>query len=305
MRFLLLASVMSVSCANFSMDNSQAENNPVATKTCHVCNVVSKHKCAKCKSVSYCSRECQAADWPKHKVHCFVPVHAAAVDKMKIRASTEVIYIPQSHGFDGKMSVESIRSQRKIYDLLKQMVALDPDIKIVYESAFYFSDDDSKNWYGKNHSIDHDRAVDALYAEGVITENNLVKSVNIGPGSPYQIADEQYASLRTRLYARAFAVGQDRAINEIMPAMRKNIGIDREVEVIHALAKSIKEHPTKKHVLIFGRTHEFSRFFKRAPSIKFSIAKDFSEQPIYDQMQCTNEDYQKFFSTFKNPLEEI
>ena len=27
-------------------------------------------KCAKCHSVSYCRRECQVADWPRHKRPC-------------------------------------------------------------------------------------------------------------------------------------------------------------------------------------------------------------------------------------------
>ena len=27
-------------------------------------------KCAKCFSVSYCGRECQVADWARHKRHC-------------------------------------------------------------------------------------------------------------------------------------------------------------------------------------------------------------------------------------------
>ena len=29
-----------------------------------------KGNCAKCQAVAYCSRECQRADWVRHKRHC-------------------------------------------------------------------------------------------------------------------------------------------------------------------------------------------------------------------------------------------
>ncbi|KAJ7796861.1 hypothetical protein B0H14DRAFT_2913238, partial [Mycena olivaceomarginata] len=27
-------------------------------------------KCSRCKMMTYCNRECQAAHWPVHKIHC-------------------------------------------------------------------------------------------------------------------------------------------------------------------------------------------------------------------------------------------
>ncbi|KAJ1429411.1 hypothetical protein B484DRAFT_328975 [Ochromonadaceae sp. CCMP2298] len=37
---------------------------------CFVCNEKSVHTCDKCRSVSYCSPECQRSDWKTHKIAC-------------------------------------------------------------------------------------------------------------------------------------------------------------------------------------------------------------------------------------------
>ena len=51
-------------------------------KGCAVCGVeVAKLKrCTACKAVSYCSRECQSADWPQHKLKCKQMQQAAEED---------------------------------------------------------------------------------------------------------------------------------------------------------------------------------------------------------------------------------
>ncbi|XP_023319023.1 zinc finger MYND domain-containing protein 10 [Trichogramma pretiosum] len=41
----------------------------IESKKC-VCKKVAKHRCSRCKEASYCSRECQVKDWPKHKSLC-------------------------------------------------------------------------------------------------------------------------------------------------------------------------------------------------------------------------------------------
>ena len=38
--------------------------------SCVRCDKGGDKKCAKCHSVSYCGRECQRADWPRHKRLC-------------------------------------------------------------------------------------------------------------------------------------------------------------------------------------------------------------------------------------------
>lgn len=37
---------------------------------CYVCGKEGKKLCGQCCVARYCSRECQKADWPKHKIQC-------------------------------------------------------------------------------------------------------------------------------------------------------------------------------------------------------------------------------------------
>lgn len=47
---------------------------------CHICKAIKElMKCGKCKSVSYCSKEHQLQDWPRHKEFC---KHITAVDRI-------------------------------------------------------------------------------------------------------------------------------------------------------------------------------------------------------------------------------
>uniref|UniRef100_A0A1Q3FT13 Putative zinc finger mynd domain-containing protein 10 n=1 Tax=Culex tarsalis TaxID=7177 RepID=A0A1Q3FT13_CULTA len=39
-------------------------------KICSTCRKPAEKRCSKCESVFYCSRECQVADWPRHKELC-------------------------------------------------------------------------------------------------------------------------------------------------------------------------------------------------------------------------------------------
>jgi endogenous inhibitor of DNA gyrase (YacG/DUF329 family) len=42
----------------------------MASANCAVCDKPAPNKCGGCKTYSYCSKECQASDWPKHKATC-------------------------------------------------------------------------------------------------------------------------------------------------------------------------------------------------------------------------------------------
>jgi hypothetical protein len=43
-----------------------------SSKTCRSCGVAPEKlmACSSCKKVRYCSRECQKADWKRHKEEC-------------------------------------------------------------------------------------------------------------------------------------------------------------------------------------------------------------------------------------------
>ncbi|XP_013113063.2 zinc finger MYND domain-containing protein 10 homolog [Stomoxys calcitrans] len=46
------------------------EEKPKAKHLCENCSNIAEKKCSKCKTIYYCSRECQLDDWPNHKSAC-------------------------------------------------------------------------------------------------------------------------------------------------------------------------------------------------------------------------------------------
>ncbi len=51
----------------------QDMNIPQPAKICALCHATGEHKCAKCKTVYYCGRQCQILDHPEHKMVCVEP----------------------------------------------------------------------------------------------------------------------------------------------------------------------------------------------------------------------------------------
>jgi hypothetical protein len=55
------------------------ESHPIRIGQCFTCKQSQKLSslmlCGRCKSTQYCCRECQADDWPEHKVWCYEFAH--------------------------------------------------------------------------------------------------------------------------------------------------------------------------------------------------------------------------------------
>lgn len=227
---------------------------------------------------------------------------------------TQVVYFPGPHKVNGAFTSEALQSQKRLYQELKKFISQHPNARIISENLYYSPDDDSPTWFKNRDArfcttgrgLEQDGALATLIAEGVIDGRHLVKSISLAQESPYWKGDYFINNLRTLLYSRAHEVGELQAMDEILPQLRKVVGIDREVEVIGVLAKSIEQYPGHPHVIIFGSCHEFSRYLKNVKSLGFSIAPGFCETPFFDDpMQPTEEDYTEFFKTYQNPLEKI
>ena len=59
--------------------------------TCHFCGAVLKRpmRCGSCRSVFYCSRTCQASDWPAHKAYCRAARERALLEESGLLLSTK------------------------------------------------------------------------------------------------------------------------------------------------------------------------------------------------------------------------
>ncbi len=82
----ILRSAFRSNLGNFIEWNRERALAPLEDKkTCPHCYAEDcPQKCAKCKAVWYCNKECQVADWPKHKNICKIYQHVfSTVDSMR------------------------------------------------------------------------------------------------------------------------------------------------------------------------------------------------------------------------------
>jgi hypothetical protein len=59
------------------------------TNSCAQCNLPASNCCAKCKSVYYCSRECQTSHWSTHKKICKLPLRKILLKDLLVGAVHE------------------------------------------------------------------------------------------------------------------------------------------------------------------------------------------------------------------------
>jgi hypothetical protein len=82
-RQMELTSQVSRAHFNASVAKAQADNAARGLQSCANCGAREVHvahfkRCAACKGVVFCSKDCQLANWPQHKAACKVARKAAA-----------------------------------------------------------------------------------------------------------------------------------------------------------------------------------------------------------------------------------
>mmetsp|Transcript_35295 Transcript_35295/g.85112 ORF Transcript_35295/g.85112 Transcript_35295/m.85112 type:complete len:143 (+) Transcript_35295:124-552(+) len=79
---------------------------------CAVCPKPATKRCQKCKSIWYCSRDCQVSDWKSHKKRC----KAIAADIA--RADSHTIHKREFDRIRIQYGLDSAKNAEKISDLL-------------------------------------------------------------------------------------------------------------------------------------------------------------------------------------------
>ena len=126
--------------------------NPYRCATCKktVPEVAELKICKTCRAMHYCSKECQRADWPRHKMKCFASLadtrglrkwynncpglHAAASLAAYInRNATPVILVRTKLGDDGLHPVVTVLPKRKVLDFeggwMLSLLSLNPNFQ--------------------------------------------------------------------------------------------------------------------------------------------------------------------------------
>ncbi len=128
----------------------------MSSTSCAICNQEHARLCQRCKSIAYCSTECQSGDWPCHKLVC--AQLAAAAD-------------PESHDKKAQVAVHSDRT-RTVRGVLfdpdskhPQLVSIKCHRHTDEESGVSFQDADVEPYLG----------VDGAASERLFAEHNRVR----------------------------------------------------------------------------------------------------------------------------------
>ena len=97
-----------------SVSQEVVEVNKSIPKLCTLCGCRAPSVCSKCKLVSYCSREHQAADWKNHKLHC-----SKLSKETETILSSNTLIFPE---FDLSISAEVLEDLTKVDALNKSVL---------------------------------------------------------------------------------------------------------------------------------------------------------------------------------------
>ena len=76
---------------------------------CEVCSAIRDLKLCKCVSVAYCGKECQRADWMRHKLVCASSINKAILteDRAALARATE----EKNEGFEEAAGKEEVKKE--------------------------------------------------------------------------------------------------------------------------------------------------------------------------------------------------
>ncbi|OMJ22464.1 Histone-lysine N-methyltransferase ASHR1 [Smittium culicis] len=109
------------------------------SKTKSIPNIHNLKRCSTCKSVYYCSRECQLADWPLHKLECkLLTKHKKISISIRLVLRVLVLLTSPKNSFDSQLIENSLESHfsrhsndqiLNISNLARLVISLNEELK--------------------------------------------------------------------------------------------------------------------------------------------------------------------------------